>query len=272
MSGRRVDRRPGGRRCVLLALGLVAAVSSPATAQWPFRDKTPDFEQHNVPYSGRYVFVRLSFTPSRTGYGGGGGFFGGINYQWDHDYPTADRNFSTIVGELTYAASDSGHNIIAIGSPEIFKYPIAYMSEPGWWTMTEEEVANLRSYFLKGGFIIFDDFAGSSQGSNFVEQIRRILPEARLTEVDPSHSIFHSFFEIERRVIEEAMHPYFGGRAQFVGAYEDNDPSKRLLFIANFNNDIGDAWEWSNTGYIPIALSNEAYKLGVNYLVYAMTH
>lgn len=258
-------------KALLLLLGALT-VAEPAMAQWPFRDKEPEFEQHNIPYSGKYVFVRLRFTPARTGYGGGGGFFGGVNYQWDHDYPRADRHFTTIVAELTYAAADSGHNIIAVGSDEIFKYPVAYMAEPGWWTMTEEEVANLRAYLLKGGFIIFDDFAGGSQGSNFVEQITRVVPGARLQELDPSHEIFHSFFEIDPELVRNTIHPYYGLRAQFVGAFEDNDPSRRLLFIANFNNDIGEAWEWSDTGYIPIDLTNQAYQLGVNYLVYAMTH
>lgn len=262
--------RPRRPWMVLLVLTTVAP---PAAAQWPFGgDKTPAFEGRNVPYSGRYVFVRLRFTPSSTGYGGGGGFFGGVDYRWDHDYPRADRHFTTIVGELTGVVPDTGTNIIAIGSAELFRHPVAYMAEPGWWTMTDAEAANLRAYLLKGGFIIFDDFAGARQGSQFVEQVRRVLPDARLVEIPPAHPIFHAFFDIEPDAIHSATHPYYRMRAQFLGVYEDNDPGKRLLLVANFNNDIGESWEWSDTGYIPIALTNQAYRLGVNYLVYAMTH
>jgi hypothetical protein len=143
------------------------------------------------------------------------------------------------------------------------------MSEPGYWTMTESEVEAFRSYLLKGGFVIFDDFAGS-HWFNFEEQLRRVLPEHQLVRLDASHPIFHSFYDIE--TLDTFYHPLQGIPSTFYGVFEDNDPSKRLMLIANYNNDIGDAWEWSDTGWLPIDLTNEAYKLGINYIVYAMTH
>jgi hypothetical protein len=99
--------------------------------------------------------------------------------------------------------------------------------------------------------------------------MERLLPDHRLVELDVSHPVFDSFFHIESL---EFDHPNFRARARFYGVFEDNDPDGRLMVIVNYNNDIGDYWEWSDTGFIPIELSNEAYKLGVNYIVYAMTH
>ena len=98
---------------------------------------------------------------------------------------------------------------------------------------------------------------------------REAFPKLSLVRLDASHPIFDSFFRIESL---DFSHPYFGVKAEFWGAYEDNDPTKRLLMIANYNNDIGDYMEYSDEGFLPIALTNEAYKLAVNYVMYAMTH
>ena len=252
-----------------VAAGLALQLAAPAAAQPPaVADEI--FSQHNVGYDGSFTFVRLRYTPLWTGYGGGGGFFGGVNYQWDHDYPRAERNFMQIVDELTGAeANTEGHNILSVGDPEIFKYPLAYLVEPGWMVLSDEEAANLRAYVEKGGFIVFDDFAGERQLRNFIEQLRRILPDAVLQQLTSEHPIFNAFFRLESL---DFYHPYQGVQAYFLGVYEDNDPDKRLLMIVNFNNDIGESWEFSDSGFIPIEISNVAYKLGVNYVVYAMTH
>ncbi len=100
--------------------------------------------------------------------------------------------------------------------------------------------------------------------------MRRVLPDHRLVRLDASHPIFHSFYEIES--LDGYVHPYRGIPSSFYGIFEDNDPSKRLMIIANYDNDIGESWEFSDTGFIPIDITNEAYKLGINYIVYAMTH
>jgi hypothetical protein len=229
-----------------------------------------DFEAFNVPYDGRLTFVRLRYTPDWAGWGGGGGFFGGVNYQWDHDYPRAERHFTKILTELTtiWVTLDAS-NILAVDDPELLRYPVAYLSEPGHWTQTDDEAAALRAYLLKGGFVIYDDFSGS-QWFNFEEQLRRVLPEHRLVRLDASHPIFHAFYEIES--LDGFVHPLRFIPSSFYGVFEDNDPTKRLMLIANYDNDIGDAWEFSDTGFIPIDITNEAYKLGINYIVYAMTH
>jgi hypothetical protein len=159
--------------------------------------------------------------------------------------------------------------IVDIGSPDLLKFPMSYMAEAGYWTQTDDEAMNLRAYLTKGGFIIFDDFR-RGDWTNFEAQMKRVLPEVRMVELDITHPIFHSFFDVA--TLDFVQYYDRGEKALFIGAFENNDPTRRLLFIANYNNDVGEYWEWSDTGWTPIDLSNEAYKLGVNYIVYALTH
>ena len=148
------------------------------------------------------------------------------------------------------------------------RYPLAYMSEPGYWTQTDEQAASLRAYLLKGGFLVFDDFHGE-HWTNFEAQVQRVLPGAQLVELDVSHPVFHSFFDITTLEMDEM---YIGYTPAFYGVFEDNDPTQRLMIVANYNNDIGEYWEFDGTGWLPIDLTNDAYKFGVNYAMYALTH
>ena len=164
-------------------------------------------------------------------------------------------------------------NAIALDDPELLKYPIAYMTEAGFWTMTDREAAGMRAYLLKGGFIIFDDFRDdfrSAGWANFETNMRRSLPDVRFVDLDPSHPIFHSFFDIDS--FDQLPQYYDRGRPIFRGAFQDNDPKKRLMVMINFNTDVSNYWEFSATGWVPVEESNQGYKLGVNYLMYALTH
>lgn len=217
----------------------------------------------NPPYDGRFTFFRVRFDPL------GDGFGFRMDRKWDHDTPRAEIHFMKILQELTTIQPFlNGGTILPLSDKAIFKYPIAYVSEPGFWTLNGEELTNLRAYVQKGGFVIFDDFAGE-HWYNFEERWRQVFPDLKLVKLDKSHPIFDSFFHIDNL---DFTHPYFGVQSEFYGAYEDNDPKKRLVMIANYNNDLGDYMEWSDEGFLPIPLTNEAYKLGVNYIVYALTH
>ena len=100
--------------------------------------------------------------------------------------------------------------------------------------------------------------------------MRRVLPGARFVDLEPSHPIFHSFFEIGSFDIVPQF--YDRGRPVFRALFEDNDPRKRMLAMINFNTDVSNFWEFSALGFRPVPDSNEAYKLGVNYVIYAMVH
>jgi hypothetical protein len=256
-----------------IAILLAIAVTSVAEGQQSWYGGS-DFTEFNVDYDGRFTFARLSFTPVNDGWGRGRGRRGRDLY-WDHDWPHAETNLLKLLRELTdIRPFMEGSNILAADDPDLHKYPVAYVSEPGFWTLSDAEVQGLRDYLLKGGFLIFDDFAdsyyrGAYEWANFEQGMARVLPEARPVRLDFTHEIFHSFFQIDSL---DLKHPYDPVYAEFWGIHEDNDPTKRLVAIINYNADIGDYWEYSDTGWYPIPLSNEAYKLGVNYIIYAMTH
>jgi hypothetical protein len=152
---------------------------------------------------------------------------------------------------------------------------MAYIIEVGWWTLTDGEAAALRAYLAKGGFVIVDDFKtpsfnGGGGWDLFEANMRRVLPGVRFFEMEPKHPIFHSFFEIHS--LRNFPQAYNAGDPVFRGVYEDNDPTKRLQMIVNYNTDISQYWEWSGRGLRPFDETNEAYKLGVNYVMYGMMH
>ena len=210
-------------------------------------------------YDGSFTFTRIRY----GSWGRGGG-------SWAHDYPRADDNLPRIITELTTMQPRIGRsNVLDLEDDGIFHNPVLYVSEPGFWTITEEGAANLRTHLLKGGFLIFDDFEHESQWDNMARQMARVLPEHRWIEIDVTHPIFHSFFEMKRI---DFPHPLVNVIPTYFAMFDDNDPSQRIVVLANYNNDLAEYWEWSATGMFPIGNTNEAYKLGVNYIIYAMTH
>lgn len=250
------------------ALALVGKVEAARAQEGPGAFSYEPFHP-NVPYDGRYTFARIKFATPADPFGGFGGRRGRIDYKWDHDYPRAERHFTKILEELTTIRPNlDASNIFALDDPGLLKYPIAYLCEPGFWEPNDKEIQGLRQYLLKGGFLIVDDFVGDRQWYNFLTQIQKVLPEARPVPLTKDHPIFDSFYRIETL---EYTHPYYPVAAEFWGIFEGNDPAQRLMVIIDRNNDISEYWEFSDTGYFPIDLSNTAYKLGVNYLVYAFT-
>lgn len=248
-----------GRWLRALAAAMMIVPAAPAQ-----RD-LPGYYPSTVRYDGRFTFVRLRWQSdlevSRFGF----------RSAWNHDYPRAEQHLSQILRELTYLDIRlDGSRILTLDDPDLFKYPIAFMWEPGFWNLTDVEAAAFRAYLQKGGFAVFEDFDGAQQWAVFEAQMRRVLPDARFVRLDNTHRIFDAFFEI--RDIDAIVHPMSRIRPSYYGVYEDNDPSKRLMVIANYDNDVPEYWEWSGEGLFPFDASNEAYKLGVNYMIYGLTH
>jgi hypothetical protein len=219
--------------------------------------------QPNPEYDGQFTFVRLRYgdvTP-----------YVSQRLTWSHDYPTGERNFMRILDEVSFLRPKTDEtSIVSLDDPELFRYPIAYMAEPGYWTMTEDEAAGFRSYLLKGGFVIFDDFSENRGGwASFEYAFRQVIPEARFYDLDASHPIFHSFFEINSLELPQL---YDAGRPVLRAVFKDNDPSERMIAMVNFNTDISEYWEGGGRGFRPVWETNEAYKFGVNYVMYGMTH
>ena len=229
-------------------------------------------ETPNIRYDGQFTFVRVKYTTAPGGY-----WYRGWP-SWAHGYPIAERNLMRILNELSYVGAHVDEiNVLALDDPELCKYPVAYIIEGGWWTMTDREGAALRAYMQKGGFVIFDDFKlpnwrglGGGGWETFAANMKRVLPDARFFDMELSHPIFHSFFEINS--LADFPQAYNAGPPIFRGLFEDNDPKKRMMMIVNYNTDISQYWEWSGRGFRPIDDTNDAYKLGVNYIIYGLTH
>jgi hypothetical protein len=259
-----------------LALAIVAGLcfSGLALAQRRFFGWTGgrEVEVQNAPYDGRFTFARLKYTTAPGGY-----WYQGMP-SWAHGYPISEDNLMKIMNEVSaLGARVDAFNVFSLDDPELSRYPIAYITEAGWWQMHDHEAAAFRAYLQKGGFVIFDDFKiagtfGASGGGweNFEANIKRLLPYARFVDMEVSHPIFHSFFEITS--LEDFPQAYNAGKPFFRGLYEDNDSQKRLMLIINYNTDISQYWEWSGRGLRPFDETNEAYKLGVNYIIYGLTH
>jgi hypothetical protein len=255
------------KRALLASIAILLATAAVAAAygQDLLGRRSRSFETAaNQPYDGRVTFVRIRYS---TGMGfGRRGSFG--EPPWAHDYPTADTHVMKIINELTMLRPriDSS-NVFSLADPELHSYPMAYLSEPGYWMMDEEEVQGLRGYLAKGGFIVFDDFRGQDW-YNLEEQMRRVIPDGQWIQLDSTHPVFHSFFEIN----DLGFLTSYNGIPTYYGMFEGNDRSRRLIALANRDNDLGEYWEFSDTGYAPVDLSNQAYKFGVNYFMYALTH
>lgn len=241
-------------RTAALTIALLAACGATALAQRGGRI----FIARNAPYDGRFTFVRLRYT--NPGPGG-----------WAFDYPAMERNFMNILNDMsTIKLRVDSSNIYTMDDPELLRHPIAYLSEPGYWVPSDSEATGLATWLHKGGFLIVDDFL-LSQWNNFHRSMLRVLPDARLVRLDVSHPIFHSFFELS--TLDGLHHPGTeSARAEYYGIFEDNDPAQRLMVIVNYNNDIGDYMEWTGAGWYATNLTNDAYKLATNYIVYGLTH
>ncbi|MGV3709361.1 MAG: DUF4159 domain-containing protein [Gemmatimonas sp.] len=238
--------------CVAVALTAAVAVSQRGFNRGPYYEE-------NKPYDGRYTFVRIRYT-------------GGGRMAWSADYPAMERNFMTILNDLsTVHPHVRTSNIHTLEDPGLSRSAVAYLTEPGYWIPNQLEAQGLRDWLHKGGFLIVDDFFGPYQWDVFERGMMAVLPEARLFPMEVNHPVFQTFFHLS--TLEGMVHPSSPQwKAQYLGIYENNDPTARLMVIINFNNDIGDYMEWSGEGWYSVNLSNDAYKMATNYVVYGLTH
>ncbi|HVS12777.1 MAG TPA: DUF4159 domain-containing protein [Thermoanaerobaculia bacterium] len=254
----------------LLAGGVWAAIEQPWNAPEP-----PQVEYPTWDYDGRFTFARVKFRPMVWGLSDA--YAWNLDLKWNHDYPAAEIHFARIIEEITGVVPRlEGGNILEITDPRLFEHPWAYLCEPGFWNPTDEEARLLREYMLKGGFVVIDDFFDpigwpKDQWNNFERVIQKVLPGVILYPLAAEDSIFHSFFDIEDLDFEDPEMMRF--LPTIYGIFEDNDPKQRLMAVVNYNLDIGDYWEWSDSSFIyPRHLTEKGFKLGINYLMYSILH
>jgi hypothetical protein len=192
---------------------------------------------------------------------------------WKHDFPESDEFAVSLLHELTgVRVGPNSYEIVRLDSPDVFKYPFVYLSEPGFLALTNKEIANLGEYIRRGGFIMADDFrtAAYLRGPEELEVLRsylkRAVPERELVRLDLSHPIFHSFYDINTLKMKP---PYGEFEPQFWGISDEHGD---LQLIANYNNDVGDFWKYLDHGDKPLQDSSTSIRLGMNYIVYALSH
>ena len=145
-------------------------------------------------------------------------------------------------------------------------------------SLSQPEVEGLRSYLLAGGFLVIDDFWGTQEWANFEYEIRQVLPGYEIVDLPIEHNIFTTFYEIDEIIqVPNVGNGVRGGptweRDGFIPMVKGiHDDDGRLMVVINWNTDLGDAWEWADDPYYPLKYSLYAYEMGVNFIVYAMSH
>lgn len=218
-----------------------------------------------------------SFYFSRAAYSSGRGGFG-WGRSWQTDYPKADQQFLVVLRRLTNLDAFQREHAVRLDDRELRRFPFLYAVEVGRMSLTEQEVRGLRDYLLAGGFLVVDDFWGTYEWRNFEEQMRRVLPEHRIVDLPLSHPVFNTYYQIEELIqVPNVGQGIAGGptheRDGFVPATRGIlDSGGRLMVMINWNTDLGDAWEWAEQERYPLRFSTFAYQMGVNFIVYAMSH
>ena len=237
------------------------------------------------PAKGEFHFVRLEYTDLpqyHRGFGYASRDSQGSGW-WVVDWPNAEDHFSLGLSRLTRIATAEPLHF-RIGDNQIFENPWVYATQTGWWGLSNAETARLREYLLRGGFLVTDDFWGEEQWAVFRETMARVLPGQPIPDIALDDSVMHVLYDIQEKdlaFIPGSRHlrqgpggnvvvqqPY-GTKSAWRAMY---DPKNRMVVAANYNTDIGDAWEFADVPYYPEHMTELAYRYGINYLVYAMTH
>ena len=209
-----------------------------------------------------FRFVRIKYDDPR----GAGRQFGGA--AWAHDYPTAEQNFYEALNRATKIYVEGPPLVLSLDDVRIFEYPVLYLCEPGYWQITEEGIANLREYLDRGGFILYDDFRGDYEWFNLHEQMKAVFPDREFSEIPPNHPIWNIYFDVDP---VEAPSLVSGGFSKYEDRYMALfDKDGRMVALANHNQDIGDGWEWPDRNFDQA--STISFQMGVNFLMYALTH
>ncbi len=218
---------------------------------------------------GEFAFVRLKYNTLYGRYG---------RDSWAIDYPTADENFLRGVYRLTNIKVRAKPTVLRLDDDELFQYPFLYaleMGQSGGVVFSDKEMQNLREYLLRGGFMLIDDFWGTRQWDDFYRTFSQVFPDKKLVRLEPDHEIFHVFFDIDGPQMIPAVGNYGNQpEADIDEAYNYAllDDDGRVMVLINWNSDMGDGWEHTYEPRYPTKYANLAYQLGINYLVYALSH
>jgi hypothetical protein len=259
-------------------------------AQRPFREY-PGVEYSNFPIpkdwqeKTEWVYARLMYPPMAGVHGRGRGGFGrfrGMDWtqgrsNWTTDYPRADRHFSEALRRLTRVHTRSAEEPINLDEGDEYDWPWLYAVEVGHWNLTDAQVKSMREYLLRGGFFMCDDFHGTEEWAVFTNSMQKVFPDRAIVEIDSKDPIFHTVYDLDDRfqvpgeqyVRSHRTYEYDGFVPHWRGIYDDKG---RLMVAICFDMDLGDSWEHADNPQYPEKFSGMGIRIGVNYVVYAMTH
>lgn len=260
-------------RRTLLASGLILLLAALASSQvGNRRGQGPGQRTEDVEFQLARMIYRTS---------GGGGSRGYFNPWWAIDYPMAEMHFLPALARLTKMSVSEDSRHLELTDEKLFDHPFLFLQQPGQggWSPDAEESKRLREYLDRGGFMLVDDFHGEYEWDVFVESMSAVVPGREIVEIPEDDSLMHVFYSLESRLqIPGKRHlrgrrgqgfASMAGPAHWRGLY---DGRGRLNAGINFNMDMGDAWEHADDPDYPADMTGQAYRLGVNYLIYSMTH
>jgi hypothetical protein len=187
---------------------------------------------------------------------------------WSHNYPQSDRHLNEFLARATRLDVEAtSYRIVELGSDEVFDYPFAYVSEPGEMQLTDQEVLNFREYVRRGGFVLMDDFDGPVQWDQMHSQAKRAFPDSTFVPLTVDHPVFRTYAQLDR--FDDMAEHMPGGRITYYGLF---DEAGNLAILAGLNNDLANFWDWYGDGSLPLKPSTDAFRLGTNAVLYALTH
>lgn len=214
-----------------------------------------------------FRFVRIRFDAGESAWRSRGGD------PWSHDHPRAELHFYEALERTTKIRVEGPPLVLTLDDERIFEHPVLYLCEPGFWEMDDDEVENLREYLMRGGFILFDDFRGRREWDQLYSQLKRLFPDREPVELPPDHFVWNVYYEVDPVAAPSMVD---GGGFGFRGSgLEDQyfalfDDDGRMMALMCYNQDVGDGWEWPERNFEQA--STIAFQMGVNFLLYALTH
>jgi hypothetical protein len=279
----------GSRKALFIMAGGLLVLTG-TFAQRQFREY-PGREYSNFPVPSDYqektewAFARLMYPSAEGvhGYGYRGRRWGGRDWtagrtDWTTDYPRSDRHLSLALRRLTRVHVRSVEQPVNLDdADEVYHWPWLYAVEVGHWNLTDEQAKILREYLLRGGFFMCDDFHGSEEWDVFVASMKRVFPDRPIVEIQNTDPIFHVLYDLDDRyqvpgyqyLRSGRIYEYDGVVPHWRGIYDDKG---RIMVAICFDMDLGDSWEWADEPRYDEKFSALGIRIGVNYVVYAMTH
>lgn len=290
-----------------VAAALFLAIAGVVAAQRGFDDwyndyddrgGVPDWENEAGFEKDVFTFARVQWSSDGGRYGGGGrrGWGRRRGGGWRTDWPHSDNNFSYRLQQLTSLKVNPEPVIVRLTDDGLFDYPFIYIIEPGSLRFSESEVESLRRYLLSGGFLMVDDFWGDYEWANFEREIKRVFPKRPLVELPPDHEVFSCVYRLKEKPQVCSYHRAqenrdsngrvipgsetvtwedgHGGDCRTVHYKGIFDDKGRMMAIICHNTDLGDGWEREGMAewYFSEFAENKSYPMGINIVVYAMTH